>query len=147
MSLIKSNGNKAARTILSDFFDTDRFFSDRFFRDLSFPTDWVPAVNVVENGKDYAIELSAPGFKKNDFKISVENGILNIAAETQKEKEEKDKNYTRQEFRYDAFSRSFTLPENVSEEKIDAKYEDGILKLFLAKKVISEPKRKEIAVG
>lgn len=147
MSLIKSNGSKALKTVLSDFFDTDRFFNDRFFRDFSIDTEWVPAVNIVENGKDFAVELSAPGFKKEDFKITVENGILNISAETKKEKEEKDKNYTRQEFRYDAFSRSFTLPENASEEKIDAKYEDGILKLSLAKKVVSAPKRKEIAVG
>lgn len=147
MSLIRSNGSKPARTILSDFFDTDRFFSDRFFRDLTFSDDWIPAVNIAENGKNFAIELSAPGFKKNDFKISVENGILNISAETQEERKEKDKNYTRQEFRYDAFSRSFTLPENASEEKVDAKYEDGILRLTLAKKVLSAPKRKEIAVG
>lgn len=147
MSLIKSNGSKAVRTLLSDFFDTDRFFNDRFFRDFNSEKEWIPAVNVVENDKDFGIELSAPGFKKSDFKINVENGILNISAETKKETEEKDKNYTRQEFRYDAFSRSFTLPENASDDKIDAKYEDGILKLSLAKKVISAPKRKEIAVG
>lgn len=147
MSLIKSNGSKSVRTLLSDFFDTDRFFSDRFFRDFNAEKEWIPAVNVVENDKDFNIELSAPGFKKEDFKINVENGILNISAETKKEKEEKDKNFTRQEFRYDAFSRSFTLPENASDEKIDAKYEDGILRLSLGKKVISAPKRKEITVG
>lgn len=147
MSLIKSNGNKPVRTVFSDFFDTDRFFGDRFFRDLSFANDWFPAVNVAESEKDFAIELSAPGFKKDDFKINVDNGILSISAETKREEEEKDKNYTRREFRYDSFNRSFTLPDNVNDEKIDAKYEDGVLKLSLAKKVISTPKRKEITVG
>lgn len=147
MSLIKSNGNKTVRTMFSDFFDNDKFFSSPFFHDIKFGKDWTPAVNVVENDKNFSVELSAPGFKKEDIKINVENGVLNISAETKNEKEEKDKNYTRQEFRYDAFSRSFSLPENVSDEKIDAKYEDGILKLTLAKKVIDAPKRKEIAVG
>lgn len=147
MSLIKSNGSKTVRTLLSDFFDTDRFFNDRFFRDFNSEKEWIPAVNVAENDKDFSIELSAPGFKKSDFNINVENGILNISAETKKETEEKEKNYTRQEFRYDAFSRSFTLPDNASDEKIEAKYEDGILKLSLAKKVVSAPKRKEVAVG
>lgn len=146
MALIKSNGSKAVRNVFSDFFDTDRFFSDRFFRE-AFDRDWVPAVNVAETEKEYSVELSAPGFKKDDFKIDVDNGILNIVAETKQEKEEKEKNYTRKEFRYDAFSRSFTLPENASDEKIDAKYEDGILKLTLAKKAVAAPKRKEIAVG
>lgn len=147
MSLIKSNGNKAARSLFPDFFDTNRFFNDRFFRDLAFNQEWIPAVNVIESEKDYSIELSAPGFKKDEIKVSVDNGVLNISAETKTGKEEKDKNYTRQEFRYDAFSRSFTLPENASDDKIDAKYEDGILKLTLAKKVLSAPKRKEITVG
>lgn len=146
MSLIKSNGNKTVRNVFSDFFETDRFFSDRFFRD-AFEREWVPAVNVAENDKEYSVELSAPGFKKDDFKIEVDNGILNITAETKQETEEQEKNYTRKEFRYDAFSRSFSLPENASDEKIDAKYEDGILKLTLAKKVITAPKRKEISVG
>lgn len=146
MSLIKSNGNKAVRSILSDFFDSDRFFPDRLFRDLAVE-DWTPAVNIIESDKDFSIELSAPGFKKDEFKVNVENGILHISAETKKEEEEKGKIFTRQEFRYNSFSRSFTLPENASEDKIGAKYEDGILKLTLVKKVQSEPKRKEITVG
>jgi HSP20 family protein len=146
MSLIKSNGNKAVRSLLSDFFDSDRFFPERMFRDLS-AENWTPSVNIAESDKDFSIELSAPGFKKDEFKVNVENGMLHISAESKKEEEEKGKNSTRQEFRYNSFSRSFTLPENASEEKIGAKYEDGILKLTLAKKVASEPKRKEITVG
>ena len=148
MSLIKrNNGSLPVRTILSDLFDTERFFNDRFFREFASDGEWIPAVNVIDNEKDSTIELSAPGMKKDDFKISVENDILNISAETKNEKEEKGKNYTRREFRYDAFSRSFTLPENASEEKIGAKYEDGVRKLTLAKKVPVANKRKEIAVA
>lgn len=148
MSLTKhKNGNSPARTFLSNFFDTDRFFNDRFFRDLSLDKDWIPAVNVLDNDNNYTIEVSAPGMKKDDFKINVENGILNISAERQNESEEKGKNYTRQEFRYDSFSRAFTLPENASEDKIQAKYEDGVLKLELTKKVPVTQKRKEIAVA
>lgn len=149
MSLTRrNNGSLAARTLLSDFFDNEPFFSNRFFRDLPLDGEWVPAVNIIETDNNYAIELSAPGLKKDDFKVEVENGVLNISAETKEEREEEGKNYTRQEFSYNAFSRSFTLPENTSEEKIGAKYEDGILKLTLAKKVPAAPqKRKAIAVA
>lgn len=146
MSLIKrTNGNgndSSVRTFLSDFFDTDKFFSNTLFNEV-----WVPAVNIIDNDADFQIELSAPGMKKDDFKVSIENGILNISAESQKEKEKKTKNYTRQEFSYESFSRAFTLPENASEEKINAKYEDGVLKLTLAKKVPVTHKKKEIAVA
>jgi HSP20 family protein len=143
MSLIKrTNGNvPSSRTLLSDFFDTERFFGSQLFP--SFNTDWIPAVNVIENEKDYSIELAAPGFKKNDFKVEVENGILNISAERKEEKEEKEKNYTRREFSYNEFSRSFTLPENSSEENVQAKYDDGVLKLTLAKKVETPAKKKK----
>lgn len=148
MSLTKhTNGNLPVRTLLSDLFDTERFFNTPLFRDLSIDREWIPAVNVIDNDTDYTIELSAPGMKKDDFKITLENGILNISAETKNEKEEKGKNYTRREFRYDAFSRSFTLPENISEEKINAKYEDGVLKMAIAKKVPAANKRKEISVA
>jgi HSP20 family protein len=144
MSLIKrNNGNApAVRTFFSDFFDNDKFFSQPLFKE-----DWFPSVNVVDGEKSYEIELAAPGFKKEDFRINVENGILNISAETKAEEEEKKKNFTRREFSYNSFSRSFTLPENASEDKIEAKYENGVLKLDLAKKALAAPKKKEIAVA
>ena len=146
MSLIKrSNGSgsdSSVRTILSDFFDADRFFSNSIFNE-----EWVPAVNILDSQKDFQIELAAPGLKKDDFKISIENGVLTISAETKEEKEEKEKNYTRQEFSYESFCRAFTLPENASEEKIDAKYENGVLKLTVAKKVPTAIKKKEISIA
>ncbi|MCX6312455.1 MAG: Hsp20/alpha crystallin family protein [Bacteroidetes bacterium] len=144
MSLIKRNNgsDSSVRTLLTDFFDADRFFSNTLFND-----DLIPAVNIIDNQKDFQIELAAPGMKKDDFKVNIENGLLNITAETKKETEEKDKNYTRREFKYESFARSFTLPENASEEKIDAKYDNGVLKLTIAKKVPTAIKKKEIAIA
>ena len=120
---------------LSDFFDSDRFFDSDWVKHQS-----VPAVNVRETDKGFEIELAAPGLSKKDFKITVENRILTISSERKEEKEEKVKEYTRREFSYSSFSRSFTLPENVKEEGINAVYEDGVLRLMLTKKQMSETK-------
>ena len=90
----------------------------------------VPAVNVTENTKDFKLSLAAPGLKKDDFKIDVDGNMLTISSETGEEKDEK---YTKKEYSYSAFSRSFTLPEGVNKEKIEAAYENGILRLVLPK--------------
>jgi HSP20 family protein len=108
----------------------------------------VPAVNVTENKDNYMASLAAPGMKKNDFKIDVEGNMLTISSEKEENKEEKDARYTRKEYSYSSFSRSFTLPDEVMKEKIEASYEDGVLKLTLpkneqAKKIIAS---KHIAV-
>jgi HSP20 family protein len=114
-------------------------------RDGSF---MLPDVNIIENGKDFKIELAAPGFEKKDFKIEVLDGLLNISAEKEEESEKKEINYRRREFAYSSFSRSFTLPENSVTEKIDAKYENGILRLSLPKKEMSVSKPiKEIKIS
>lgn len=97
----------------------------------------IPLVNVVENGKDYKVSLGAPGMKKEDFKIEHEGNILTISSEKREEKEEKEEKFTRKEFSYSAFSRSFTLPEDVLVDKIEAKYQDGVLELSLPKKEIT----------
>lgn len=130
---------------MMDFFENDRFFDSDWMKRGALPA--LPAVNITEEDKNFMIELAAPGLTKKDFSIVVENGILTIAAEKEDQKEEEKKNFTRKEFNYQQFSRSFTLPENVNEEKIEAHYEDGILKLRIAKKmpVVTHPK-KEIAI-
>lgn len=102
----------------------------------------VPAVNVRETDKAFEVEVAAPGLTKKDFKITAENGLLTISSERNEEREEKEKDYTRKEFSYSAFSRSFSLPENINEDDIKARYEDGILKLDISKKMINEPKTK-----
>jgi HSP20 family protein len=97
----------------------------------------VPSVNVSETAKDYTLEVAAPGLERKDFDIKVENHTLSISAEKKEEKEEKN-GYTRKEYSFNSFSRSFSLPDNVKESNIDAKYENGILK-------VTVPKAKETA--
>ena len=94
----------------------------------------IPSANIVENKDDFKLALAVPGMKKNDFKIDVTGNLLTISSEKEETKEEKDENYSRQEYNYSSFSRSFTLPEEVNKEKIDATYVDGVLKLVLPKK-------------
>lgn len=94
----------------------------------------VPAVNITERKDDYLVSLAAPGLKKEDFKIDLEGNMITISSEKEEENEEKDERYTRQEYSYSSFERSFTLPEEINKEKIDAHYQDGILNLVLPKK-------------
>ena len=94
----------------------------------------VPAVNISENKDDYKVTMAAPGLKKSDFKIDVEGNMLVISSEKEENKDEKDERYTRKEYSFSSFRRSFTLPVDVRQEKIDASYEDGVLTLTLPKK-------------
>jgi HSP20 family protein len=111
---------------------------DDFFRPWN---DWfrnertmtVPAVNVTESTDDYQISLAAPGLKKSDFNIDVEGNMLRISCEKEESREDKDERYTRSEYNYSSFSRSFTLPEEVMKDNIEAVYEDGVLRLTLPK--------------
>lgn len=147
MSLIrtKKNGDWFP-SLLSDFFDTDKFFSPRWLEKEFENT--IPSVNIKENNKEFNIELAAPGFNKNDFKVSVEDNILTISAEKKEEKKEENERFTRKEFSYNTFSRSFTLPQSVNTDKIDAKYADGILKLCIPKKEAAKTlPKKEIKVA
>lgn len=102
----------------------------------------LPAVNVKENDNEYQIEVAAPGMKKEDFKVNYENGRLTISSEYKEEKKDgEEENYTRREYRYQSFQRSFTVPENVvNSEKIQANYTDGILFVTLPKRDEVKPK-------
>lgn len=133
MTLVKFNkptfglqGSPMLTDMIENFFRND-FLSKEF-------AGYVPAVNISESDKAFHIELSAAGFSKEEFKIAVEKDVLTISAEHKVEKTEEDKNYTRKEFSHGSFKRSFTLPETVDVEKIEAKYENGILKLKVLKK-------------
>lgn len=115
-----------------------RSFFDDFLRPMSglertddFMT--VPAVNVKEENNHFLLEVAAPGMNKADFKITVEQGLLSITAEKQASSEDKTDNYTRREFRYASFKRSFQLPEGVKETDIKASYTDGVLSLEIPK--------------
>lgn len=92
-----------------------------------------PSVNISEDSKDYKVSVAAPGLKKGDFKIDVEGNLLTISSEKKEEKEEKDEKFTRKEYSYSSFSRSFTMPDGVNKDKIEASYENGILELVLPK--------------
>lgn len=108
----------------------------------------MPSANITESEKEYLIELAAPGLTKKDFKVENNNGVLTISAEKKEEKKESEGGYTRREYSYNSFSRSFTLPENSKADHIDAKYEDGILKLTVPKKELTPVKpKKEITVS
>lgn len=93
----------------------------------------VPAVNIAEKQDHYEISLAVPGMKKNDFNIDVEGNMLTISAEAEEQREKKEERHTRREFNYTSFSRSFTLPEGIVRDKIDASYENGLLKLMVPK--------------
>lgn len=112
----------------------------------------VPAVNILETEHEFKIEVAAPGVKKDDFKVEFEDGMLTISSETKQEQENKDKNgkYTRREFSFSSFKRSFTVDEEtIDTEKMEAKYENGVLNIHVPKKVVQvvEKKAKTIAVS
>jgi len=131
MALIKRSDwpSTVGGPLLSDFFDDDRFFISPWMRSENHP-----ATNIRETDKSFEIELAVPGFKKSDIEVSIESGVLTISAEQKEEENENGNSYKRHEFSCRSFSRSFSLPENIREEDIDARYEDGVLKLSVAKK-------------
>ncbi|MCB0807064.1 MAG: Hsp20/alpha crystallin family protein [Bacteroidales bacterium] len=101
----------------------------------------LPAVNIVETKDDFRIEVAAPGMEKKDFNINLENDTLTISSERKKEDKKEDENYSRREFSYQSFQRVFTLPENlVDGEKVNARYEEGILKIHIPKREEAKPK-------
>lgn len=100
-------------------------------------TATTPSVNVRETDKDFRIELAAPGMKKDDFNIELQNNVLTISTEKKEQKEEKlEGKILRREFSYRAFQRSFALPENCERDSIKATYTDGILNISLNKKYV-----------
>ena len=103
----------------------------------------IPAVNIEEKSDAFEVAMAVPGMKRDDFKIEVDNGVLSVASEKEAQQEAQDKEgkYTRREFRYHTFSRSFTLPEAIDAAKIAAQYTDGILAIHLPKK---EPAQRQL---
>ena len=109
--------------------------------------DWVPSVDVSETDGSYQIKAEIPDVKKEDVKVTLEDGVLTIQGERKQEKEEKSKRYHRVERSYGRFVRSFTLPDVVDEEKVKAEFKDGILNLELPKSEKAKPKAIEVKVG
>jgi len=116
-------------------------------RETMVVADWVPSVDVSETEGEYQIKAEIPDVKKEDVKVTLEDGVLTIQGERKQEKEVKGKRYHRVERSYGRFVRSFTLPDVVDEEKVQAEFKDGILNLALPKSEKAKPKAIEVKVG
>ena len=144
MTLVKfNNGHRnAVNPFFSDVFQSllnDSQISDRLINKT-------PAVNIAETENQFEIELAAPGLSKEDFKINLDKNVLSVSAEKKVENAEEAKKYSKKEYAYNSFVRSFTLPESADYSKIDAEYVNGILKLSIAKKEEAKIQAREIAV-
>lgn len=108
-----------------------------WFNDENLParTMTVPAVNITEENGQYKLSMAAPGLQKEDFSIDVDDAVLTISASKEEEKkdEKKENGYSRKEYSYHSFSRSFTLPDSIQKDKIEASYKDGVLELKMPK--------------
>jgi HSP20 family protein len=130
MTLTKWN-NKPTNSIFDR--TLDNFLNNDFGLLSTNHAQNIPAVNIQENETEYRIELAVPYLKKEDIKVRFDNGLLSISAEQKQEVEDKKDNYTHREFSYQNFKRNFKLPEIINEEAIDAKYEEGVLKVIIPK--------------
>lgn len=151
MSLVKTN--KRRNALLSSPFRNDPFFADmmdtrriwdRFINndENQGEMEIIPAMNIKENDKNIHVEMAAPGLTKDDFKITLDEGILTVSAEKEEKEEEEKKGFVRKEFSYNTFSRSVSLPETVDEDKeVEATYRDGVLKMNIFKKENQIPKK------
>jgi HSP20 family protein len=133
-TLIKRNGNRFSTfpTLFNDFFN--RNLLDEQLSNFSDTGTNIPAVNIKEAKDAYEVEVAAPGMTKDDFDIELKDNILTISSEKSNEKEEENDHYTRREFSYQSFNRTFNLPKEVVDtERIQARYENGLLKLVIPK--------------
>jgi HSP20 family protein len=141
-SLVNRNSNE-------NFLTWSNWLDDIFNRDLPsvFTSNFntgitLPKVNIKETADAFMLEMAVPGLKKSDFHIDLDNQVLLIYTESKEENEHKEENYARREFGYSSFKRTFTLPESVNDEKINANYNEGILSILLPKK--EEAKQKPV---
>ncbi|SHG75527.1 heat shock protein Hsp20 [Chryseobacterium arachidis] len=132
----RNNGNLLPanpRTLFDDFFSRELFNWGN--NNYSSTRTTLPSVNIMENPENFVVEVAAPGMEKQDFQISLEGNLLTISSSKKNHTEDQNDNYTRREFSYQAFQRSFELARDVvDEEHIQAKYENGVLKLIIPKK-------------
>ena len=145
MANITKRGSESNLPTIRDFFNTGSFFDDKW---LSRFQTAMPAVNISEDEKEYSLEIVVPGFKKDDIKIKVDDDVLTISAEKKMESEEKKKReYTRREYSYSSFTRSFQLPENVRDDSIKAHFEDGVLEIRLPKSETQVKASKQVPIN
>lgn len=149
-SLTRRDENKpATRNMFSGFFsDIDRMFeNDMFLMPMHLNRFGnMPAANVRETEKEYAIELAVPGMKGDDFEIEVDENMLVVSCQREEDTKEDKEGYTRREYNYSSFSRSFRLPETIAEDKIKAQYTNGVLHITVPKAEPKAQRRKRINV-
>lgn len=146
MTLVKFNPEKRNNaSLLPGFNDViDSIFNDTFFNDRM--TTRVPAANISESEDHFHVELAAPGLKKEDFKLNLERNVLNISVEQRNEQQNNQKNYSKREYSYSSWVRSFTLPDSANAEQINAAYTDGVLKIDIAKREEAKAVRRQIEI-
>lgn len=137
MSLVKRN-NLVFPALMNEIFKPD------WFGGLENSHTVLPPVNIKETETNFALALSVPGGNKEDFKIEIEKDILTVSTEVKAEEVKKESEYTRREFAFKSFKRSFTLPNTIDVENIKANYENGILSFELPKKAEALPKPKRV---
>jgi len=144
MTLVKFNPN-SNNALLPGFNDVfESIFNDTFFNDRMVTR--VPAVNISESENSYHVELAAPGLKKEDFKLNLERNQLTISVERSSDHQDNHKNYSKREYSYNSFVRSFTLPESADDNQINASYTDGILYIDIAKREEAKMVRRQIEI-
>jgi HSP20 family protein len=147
MTFVKFNhpGAKSFNGLVDEIFNhANKFVKDDFYTGDFYGA--YPPVNIVENKESYNVDLLVPGLNKEDFKINLEGKVLTVSAERAAEEKDENKKQLRREFSFRSFKRSFNLNETVDASKIEAKYENGILKLNLPKKEIVQDAVKAIVV-
>jgi HSP20 family protein len=128
----------------------DNFFEQSLDDFFKLPKNTlIPAVNIKQSDKNYALKLAVPGLKKKDFKVAINDGILTISAEKENQKEDSNKKFTRREYSYNAFSRSFALPSELQAKAVKARYKNGILTITIPKNGVikGESPTKKVAVA
>ncbi len=140
MSLIKRNQDSWLPSIFED------LLKDSHLANVNQFTNTLPAVNIKETSDDFQVDVAVPGKKKDDFTIELDQNVLTISSENKSENEETSEGgiFTRKEFNYSSFQRSFNLPETVEQEKIQAKYTDGVLHISVPKREESKQKAKRM---
>jgi len=138
---LKSNRVPSWKSMMENFWSPDRFFDKPSGKE-----EFMPAVNIRESKNHYKLDVAVPGFKKDNFKITTDNGLLTISAETNKEENEENDNYKRKEFSFASFRRTFSLPDNIEEDHISANYHNGLLEIELKKAGKNQAAKKEIKV-
>lgn len=133
MTLIRRNETVPAWTnLFNEFLNND--WNDWSLKNYSRTNTTIPSVNIKETADNFEIEVAAPGFEKKDFSIEINQGTLKISSEKKSEVDNNDESYSRKEFSYQSFCRSFSLPLTVNSEMIEAKYDKGILSVVIPKR-------------